>query len=97
MVGGRPQPTQQILSKENLSLSFQKNMGELPTGKLSKEQLDLISHMLASGAKAYGHPNHTWTCNQVARLIESTFGIKYHDSSVRRIIRKLNIRPMLAT
>ncbi len=90
-----PQPTQQILTKENLTLSFQKIMGELPTGKLSKEQLDLISHMLASGAKAYGYHNDTWTSNQVAQLIESTFGIKYHNASVRRIIRKLNIKPLL--
>ena len=62
-----------------------------PTGmtpRLSAEQKAQIPALLAKGAEAYGFRGDVWTASRVAKVIDQTFGIRYHRDHVGRLLRE---------
>src|SRR5712691_207959 len=62
-----------------------------PTGmtpRLSAEQKAQIPALLARGAEAYGFRGDVWTASRVAKVIEQTFGVRYHGDHVGRLLRE---------
>ena len=62
-----------------------------PTGmspRLSTEQKAQIPALLARGAEAYGFRGDVWTASRVAKVIEQTFGIRYHRDHVGRLLTR---------
>src|SRR6266566_7457944 len=62
-----------------------------PTGvkpKLTAEQKAQIPALLAKGAECYGFRGDVWTASRVAKVIERTFGVRYHRDHVGRILRE---------
>ncbi len=56
--------------------------------RLTQEQKAQIPHLLAKGAEAYGFRGDVWTASRVAKVIDQTFGIRYHRDHVRRLLRE---------
>ena len=59
------------------------------TPRLTAEQLAALPGLLLQGAEAHGFAGNVWTSPRVAELIEHTWGIRYHPSHVRRLLRSL--------
>src|SRR5438132_11770010 len=62
-----------------------------PTGmtpRLSAEQKAQIPALLARGAEAYGFRGDVWTASRVAKVIDQTFGVRYHRDHVGRLLRE---------
>ncbi len=57
-----------------------------------KQKRKLVEHLLA-GPERLGYHTPLWTCERVAHLIESKFGIVYHPGHVWRVLRALNWSP----
>lgn len=60
--------------------------GAIP--RLTEEQSAQIPALLAKGAEAYGFRGDVWTASRVAKVIERTFGVKYHPDHVGRLLRE---------
>jgi transposase len=58
------------------------------TPRLSAEQSAHMPELLAKGAEAYGFRGNVWTASRVAKVIEQTFGVKYHPDHVCRLLRE---------
>src|SRR5437867_3516753 len=58
------------------------------TPRLTTEQKAQIPLLLAKGAEAYGFRGDVWTASRVAKVIEQTFGIRYHRDHVGRLLRE---------
>ena len=58
------------------------------TARLSAEQKAQIPALLAKGAEAYGFRGDVWTASRVAKVIDQTFGIRYHRDHVGRLLRE---------
>ena len=58
-----------------------------PTPGLTDADLRTLEGLLAQGARAHGWRNERWTAARVARLIERTFGVRYHPEHVRKILK----------
>jgi transposase len=56
--------------------------------RLSTEQKAQIPGLLAKGAEAYGFRGDVWTASRVAKVIEQTFGVRYHRDHVGRLLRE---------
>jgi transposase len=56
--------------------------------KLTQEQKAQIPQLLAKGAPAYGFRGDVWTASRVAKVIERTFGVRYHRDHVSRLLRE---------
>ena len=62
-----------------------------PTGmapRLTADQKAQIPALLAKGAEAYGFRGEVWTASRVAKVIEQTFGIRYHRDHVGRLLTR---------
>src|SRR5260370_2311834 len=60
--------------------------GRLP--KLSRDQLAHVELELIKGAEANGYPNHVWTVQRVAEVIERVTGGSYHPAHVWHLLRR---------
>lgn len=61
--------------------------------KLNKQaKKDLEKHLL-QGAKAAGFQTDLWTCPRVAKLIQSSFGVRYHVDHIGRLLHSLGWSP----
>jgi transposase len=58
------------------------------TPRISAEQKSQIPVLLAEGAEAYGFRGDVWTARRVAKVIEQTFGVRYHRDHVGRLLRE---------
>ncbi len=56
--------------------------------RLSEEQKAQIPHLLAKGAEASSFRGDVWTASRMAKVIERTFGVRYHRDHVGRILRE---------
>jgi transposase len=63
--------------------------------KLSEEQLQLITDLLAHGAEAYGFTGEVWTCARVTMVIRQVFGVSYHKAHVSRLLKQLDWTPQI--
>jgi len=63
--------------------------GALPP--LSEKQRAKLPELLAKGAPAHGFRGDVWTCERVAEVIRSHFGVRYHPAHVSRLIRALGL------
>jgi transposase len=57
--------------------------------KLGPAQLRGIEQALKRGPEAAGYANGLWTAARVRRLIEEQCGVRYHESHVWRLLRRL--------
>ena len=57
--------------------------------KLSDEQLAAVDAGLRRGPQSFGFPGARWTLWRVAEAVERITGVRYHPSSVWRILRAL--------
>jgi transposase len=57
--------------------------------KLTSEQFAAVDEELRRGPQASGFPGKRWTLRRVAEVVERLTGIRYHASSVWRILRSL--------
>ena len=56
--------------------------------KLQPTQLNRLSEILVSGARAWGFPNELWTLRRIARVIEKEFHVHYHPGHVWKVLRQ---------
>jgi transposase len=56
--------------------------------QLSTEQKAQIPGLLAKGAEAYGFRGDVWTASRVAKVIEQTFGVRYHRDHFGRLLTR---------
>lgn len=59
-----------------------------PPPRLTPEQLRQIPALLQRGARAYGFPSNQWTNQRIAKLLEQIFGVHYHPTHIRRLLRR---------
>lgn len=97
--GERPGVVARILGITPSSLSRWRRLARLANGlaakpalgpkpRLSDEQLLALQALLKQGAVAHGWPNHLWTAQRVAILIQRCFGVNYHPEHVRKILKR---------
>ncbi len=60
--------------------------------RLSADQMDAIRNMYREGAQAHGFSTDRWTTGKLAEAIERTFGIRYDQDHVGRLMHKLGLR-----
>lgn len=58
-------------------------------GRLSKEQKNELSTLLAHGAEHFGYSGSVWTLSRVRELILRKFGISYCKANVCVILKKI--------
>ncbi len=56
--------------------------------RLTWEQKAQIPNLLAKGAEAYGFRGDVWTASRVTKVIDQTFGVRYHRDHVGRLLRE---------
>lgn len=59
-----------------------------PKPRLTDHQWITLEALLRQGAVAHGWPNHLWTAQRVAVLVQRHFGIRYHPDHLRRMLRR---------
>ena len=59
-----------------------------PTPRLTDDQLVQLERLLLQGAEHHGWPNHLWTADRVAAVIERHFGVEYHPEHVRKTLKR---------
>ena len=59
--------------------------------RLSEDERARLPELLALGAEAHGFRGDVWTCERVAELIRSEFGVSYHPAHVSRLLKKLRL------
>src|SRR5215207_4557736 len=59
--------------------------------RLSDEQRARLPELLAQGAQAHGFRGEVWTCERVAIVIRTEFGVSYHPGHVSRVVRALGL------
>lgn len=57
--------------------------------KLRSEQLAQLPELLSRGAEAYGFLGNVWTHARIAAVINETFGVKYHENHIPRLLDKI--------
>ena len=55
--------------------------------KLAPQDRPELAELLLKGPLARGYPTDLWTLQRVAQMIEKHFGVRYHPSSVWRLLR----------
>jgi transposase len=60
------------------------------TPRLSEDQRARVPELLAQGAQAHGFRGEAWTCERVAIVIRSEFGVSYHPAHVSRLLKALH-------
>jgi transposase len=61
--------------------------------KLDKQAKKNLEKRLLQGAKAAGFQTDLWTCPRIAKLIQSSFGVRYHVDHVGRLLHSLGWSP----
>ncbi len=61
--------------------------------KLDKQAKKDLEKRLLQGAKAAGFQTDLWTCPRVAKLIQSSFGVRYHVDHIGRLLHSLGWSP----
>ena len=59
--------------------------------RLTDEQRESLTELLAYDAEAYGFRGKVWTCQRVADLIRRHFGVGYHPAHVSRLLKSLGL------
>jgi transposase len=62
--------------------------GRLP--RLSESDKARLVELLKQGPEQLGYETPLWTCERVAHLIATNFGVDYHPGHVWRILRQLH-------
>ena len=57
--------------------------------KLAPEDRPELAELLLKGPPAHGYRTDLWTLQRVAQMIEKHFGVRYHPSSVWRLLRAI--------
>src|SRR5919112_497341 len=57
--------------------------------RLSEEQRARVPELLERGAEAHGFRAEVWTCERVAIVIRTEFGVSYHPAHVSRLLKAL--------
>jgi transposase len=57
--------------------------------RLNHAQLQQLEQALKRGPEVAGYANGLWTTGRVRRLIDDQCGVRYHESHVWRILRRL--------
>ncbi len=57
--------------------------------KLDKQSKKDLEKRLLQGAKAAGFHTDLWTCPRIAKLIPSSFGVRYHVDHIGRLLHSL--------
>jgi transposase len=60
--------------------------------RLTPEQFRQIPQLYALGASHFGFPDNRWTTVRLAAVIERTFGVRYDNDHVGRLMSKLGLR-----
>lgn len=61
--------------------------------KLDKAQQQELKQIIRRGARVAGFPSERWTLKRIRRVIDERFGVKYHISSVARLMKRLGLTP----
>lgn len=72
-------------------LSRRRALGQ-PT-KLDKAKQKKLKQIILRGAQASGFPTERWTLKRIRRVIDEQFGVKYHISSVARLMNRMGLTP----
>jgi transposase len=56
---------------------------------LSDKQKERLVRILLKGPCAAGFETDLWTCSRVAKVIQNTFGVRYHPDHVWKILKSL--------
>jgi transposase len=59
--------------------------------RLSEDERARLPELVAKGAQAHGFRGDVWTCERVAIVIRSEFGVSYHPAHVSRLLKKLRL------
>lgn len=81
----------QIASEGPKGLSRRRARGR--SAKLNKTQQKELKQIILRGAQAAGFPTERWTLKRIRRVIDERFGVKYHVSSVGRLMSQLGLTP----
>lgn len=68
-------------------LRSRKATGRPPS--ISREQLAQLPSLLEQGAEAHGFEGDVWTRGRVAQVIEESFGVRYTDEHVGRLLKEV--------
>jgi transposase len=82
---------QQIESQGLRGLTRRRARGR--PAKLDKGQQKALKQIIRRGAGAAGLPTERWTLKRIRRVIDEEFGVKYHISSVARLMHELGLTP----
>jgi putative transposase len=82
---------QQISCQGLKGLSRRRARGR--SAKLNKAQQKELKRIILGGARAAGFPTERWTLKRIRRVIDGRFGVKYHVSSVGRLMKQLGLTP----
>jgi transposase len=61
--------------------------------RLSTADRQQLPALLERGAESFGFRGEVWTCGRAAKVIQRTFGVKYHPAHVSRILKELGWTP----
>jgi transposase len=61
--------------------------------KLSAQQRRALVKMVMKGALAFGFSTELWTCQRIAQLIRSEFGVEYHPDHLGRLLHRCGLTP----
>lgn len=57
--------------------------------KLPPDRREELADLLLKGPLAHGYPTDLWTLQRVGQVIQKHFGVRYHPSSVWRLLRAM--------
>ena len=55
--------------------------------KLTASQRQALLKLLQQGAEAFGFTGDLWTSQRIAQVIESKFGVQYHEHHIPKLLR----------
>ena len=64
--------------------------------ELNREQLARLDEIVDAAPRQWGYDSGTWTAGMVVEVIFKEFGVKYSNSAVQKILRKLGFSFKLA-
>jgi transposase len=80
------------MSHQPQGLTAKPHLGPAP--RLTVQDQKRLESLLLEGACAHGWPNHLWTCQRIAVLVERHFGVRWHHDHVGRFLhRRLHWSP----
>lgn len=69
------------------ALKARRNPGR--PSRLTEAQRQALEEALLAGPRAHGYDTELWTVARIGKLIRKLFGIRYHDSHVWWLLRRL--------